>query len=301
MWEVILSIGLLASTESRVALAPWRAQARTALRDLPREQLLMLRHLVPPVGDFPDFLTPAQASAGMEAGIEAMLNTPRHRLRREVAVLPTVPSWLSPLADGRVETLTLLASALRGYHATVVAPHLPVMQGVVDFERAMHARSLLDSGPEGLLSGLGPTMRWRRPVLEVDYPVKHEIHLDGRGILLLPSAFCWRVPVSLIDPDLPPVLVYPATRNLEWWFKDDTHRFQTLANLLGTTRAACLRVIEGGCTTSEMARRISGTPSSASQHATTLREAGLINSNRQGNTVIHTLTPLGADLLKVNS
>ncbi|MET8159733.1 winged helix-turn-helix domain-containing protein [Sphaerisporangium sp. NPDC005289] len=301
LWEVVLSVCLLRSTESRVVLGPWRAQARAALRRLPRAQLRVLHHLAPPVGDFPDFLTPAQASEGLEAGIEAMLSTPRHRLRREVAVLPTVPSWLSPLADGSVETLDLLANALRGYYTTVIAPHQPVMQAVVDFERTMHARSLLDNGPEGLLSRLGPTMRWNRPVLEVDYPVKHEIHLNGRGILLLPSAFCWRVPVSLIDPGLPPVLVYPATRNLEWWSGGDAHSSQTLANLLGGTRAACLRVIESGCTTSEMARRISGTPSTASQHATTLREAGLIVSNRQGNTVIHTLTPLGADLLKINS
>jgi DNA-binding transcriptional ArsR family regulator len=301
LWETVLSITLLGSADSRAALGPWRAQARAALRRLPRTQLRMLHHLAPPVGDFPDFLTPAQASDGLEAGIEAVLSTPRHRLRREVGVLRERSSWLRPLADGDAQALTQLGDAIRGYHATVIAPYQPAMQALVDVERTARARSVLDGGPEGLLSRLGPAMRWKRPVLEVDYPVEHEIHLDGRGILLQPSAFCWRVPISLIDPGLPPVLVYPVTRNLEWWSGPDGHGSRTLANLLGATRAACLRVIENGCTTGEMARRIRSTPSTASQHATTLREAGLIASTRRGKEVIHTLTPLGADLLRANS
>ena len=35
----------------------------------------------------------------------------------------------------------------------------------------------------------------------------------------------------------------------------------------------------------------------ASQHATVLRKAGLIITHRQGSSVLHVLTPLGADLL----
>lgn len=302
LWETVLSITLLDTVHSRAILGPWRARTRTALRRLPRSHVQLLRHLAPPVGDFPDFLTPPQASQGLEAGIEAVLATPRRRLRQELAVLPHVPLWVRPLAEGNQEALNQLGEAFRAYHRAVIAPYWPKMQALVDAERAICARSLLDRGGEGLLSGLGPTMRWKPPVLEVNYPVEHEIRLAGRGLLLLPSAFCWRVPVTFIDPRLPPVLVYPIARELEWWAGTAVGRGpQTLANLLGPTRAACLRVIESGCSTGELARRIDGTPPTASQHATTLREAGLITSTRQGNTVIHTLTPLGTELLNVNS
>jgi hypothetical protein len=138
-------------------------------------------------------------------------------------------------------------------------------------------------------------------VLEVDYPVEHDIHLGGRGLLLVPSVFCWRVPVTLIDPGLPPVLVYPVTRGPDWWQPAAGGRgAKTLANLLGPTRAACLRVIENGCTTTELARRTGVSPPTASQHAGALREAGLTASTRRANTMLHTLTPLGAALLAAN-
>ncbi|MFJ8608068.1 ArsR/SmtB family transcription factor [Streptomyces sp. NPDC093675] len=261
----------------------------------------MLRYLAPPIGDFPDFLTPPEALQGVDAGIDAVLATPRHRLRRELAVLPGAPSWARPLADGELEALAGLGQALRSYYGAAVAPYWPRIQTLIDSERATRSRILLDQGSEGLLAVLGPTMRWKSPVLEVDYPVEHDIHLAGRGLILLPSAFCWQTPITLIDPSLPPVLVYPLSRRAGWWTAPvDSPKPRTLTNLLGSTRAACLRAIEDGCTTGELARRTGTTPPTASQHATILREAGLTATARQGNTVIHTLTPLGTALLHRN-
>jgi DNA-binding transcriptional ArsR family regulator len=298
LWETVLSISLVGTVRGRAVFDPWRARARVALARLPRGQWRLLRHLVPPKGDFPDFLTPSEASQGLEAGIAAILSTSRLRLREEMTVLPHAGSVTRPLGEGDPGALCDLGEALRGYHDAVIAPYWPRIHAVVDAERAMRARPLLDRGSEELLAELGPTMRWRPPVLEADYPADHEIHLGGRGLLMVPSAFCWRTPITLIDPGLPPVLVYPASRGPGWWdVAAGGGASRPLANLLGPTRAACLRVIEDGCTTGELARRIGGTSPTASQHATTLREAGLITSTRQGNTVIHTVTPLGAGLL----
>jgi DNA-binding transcriptional ArsR family regulator len=56
-------------------------------------------------------------------------------------------------------------------------------------------------------------------------------------------------------------------------------------------------VIAHGCTTTELARRLRISPGGASQHATVLREAGLVTSRRQRNTVRHSITKLGLDLL----
>ncbi|MGW5127967.1 ArsR/SmtB family transcription factor [Streptomyces sp. NPDC004069] len=300
MWETVLSIHLLGNAHGRAVFDPWRTRVRARLGRTPAWPMRLLRHLAPPVGDFPDFLTPPQASQGMEAGIDAILSTPRRRLRRELQVLPTAPSWSRPLADGSLETLAALGQALRTYHRSAIAPYWPRIQALVDAERAKRARSVLDRGGEGLLSCLGPTMRWRPPVLEVDYPVEHDIRLAGRGLVLVPSVFCWRLPVTLIDPSLPPVLVYPLSRGPGWWAAPGHTRRRNLGNLLGPTRAACLHAIEDGCTTGELARRLGVAPPTASEHATVLREAGLSTSTRTGNAVLHTLTPLGAALLDAN-
>lgn len=143
-------------------------------------------------------------------------------------------------------------------------------------------------------------MRWRPPVLEADYPVDKEVHLRGRGLLLIPSYFCRRTPVALADASLPPTLVYPARipepRSAP--LTGPTHaRLEALARLLGHTRAAVLESLGRSCTTSELARRAGVSLSSASEHAAVLRNAGLISSSRQRNCVRHALTPMGVALL----
>jgi DNA-binding transcriptional ArsR family regulator len=72
---------------------------------------------------------------------------------------------------------------------------------------------------------------------------------------------------------------------------------RALASLLGRTRSAALQAIADGCTTSELAQLIGVSVSAASQHATVLRNAGLITTQRDGKAVVHTLTLLGSSLL----
>ena len=72
-----------------------------------------------------------------------------------------------------------------------------------------------------------------------------------------------------------------------------------LARLIGRTRAAVLFAARTRPTTSELAQRVGISAASASEHATVLREAGLITTHRHRNTVRHTLTRIGVDLLRV--
>ncbi|MGC0334805.1 hypothetical protein RKD23_007795 [Streptomyces sp. SAI-170] len=55
------------------------------------------------------------------------------------------------------------------------------IQALVKAGRAGRAGVLLDRGGEGLLTGLGPTMRWRPRILEID----HEVPLDGRDLVFV--------------------------------------------------------------------------------------------------------------------
>ncbi|MEU6539020.1 ArsR family transcriptional regulator [Streptomyces sp. NPDC047000] len=301
MWEIVLSANKLLNTEGRAVFGAWRVRARARLRRLPRAQVKLIRYLAPSVGDFPDFLTPFQTAPDLRAGVTAVLATPKRRLRKDLAVLADPPAWAEPLADADRATLTELGNALQGYYQAVLAPVWPRLHALVDADRAVRARALLDHGTDGLLHSLRPALRWSPPVLEADYPVNRDLHLAGRGLLLVPSVFCHGGPVTLIDPDLAPVLIYPVAPGRDWWVHPALTRSDALARLLGPGRAAALRVIEQGCTTSELARRTGLAPPTVSQHATALRAANLIVSTRHRNTVVHTLTPLGTALLAENT
>jgi DNA-binding transcriptional ArsR family regulator len=182
----------------------------------------------------------------------------------------------------------------------VIEPHWADVQAAIAAERSRRSRDLLHRGVGALLNGLGPAIRWRPPILECDYPVEHDLHLNGRGLLLIPSFFCWRRPVALVNPDLQPVLVYPIVHGLADGPaapRTPAHTSRSLVVLLGRTREAILSSVEDGCTTTELSRRASTSLPSASRHATALREAGLITTHRHGGEVLHILTPLGRALL----
>lgn len=286
----------------------WRAESRTRLNGETR----LLSAVVPPRGYFPDFLTPSQEGAepfGLDAGMEALRDTPVERLHGDLALLAensprpqrspgggrSPAALVDALAEGRTEPLGRLIAALRSYHRATVEPYWPHIQASVEADRAIRGRALLDGGTDELLSTLPPMIRWREPVLEADYPVDRELFLDGRGLLLQPSFFCRGTPVVYRDPDLPPVLVYPVTHRAAPAFAEPG---PWLGRLVGHTRSAVLRSVGHGCTTSELARRTGVSLASASQHACVLREAGLLLTLRHGSSVLHTLTPLGASLLR---
>jgi DNA-binding transcriptional ArsR family regulator len=129
--------------------------------------------------------------------------------------------------------------------------------------------------------------------------------LGGRGIVLVPSVLCPVGPVPFFpyDGSGPAVLFYPvagdAVSQAQLWQAAVPNGSSALATLLGRTRAAALEVIAGGCTTTELARRLGVSAANASQHASALRGAGLVTSRRDANRMLHTVTPLGARLLEV--
>lgn len=185
------------------------------------------------------------------------MSTPRTRLHSELTVLGSrnpLPSWTRSLADGEPAALRRLARCVRTYHHGMLGPSWPRISSCANTDRALRLHALRQGGAEAMLRTYGPSMRWRAPVLEVVYPVDRDLHLEGRGLLLVPSYFA-RSPVALADTALPPTLVYPARPRTA----DDTPRtHKGLAPLLGHTRAAVLQALGGDPTTTELARRAGG-------------------------------------------
>ncbi|MGW6708175.1 helix-turn-helix domain-containing protein [Streptomyces sp. NPDC054956] len=331
LWETILSFHRLRDRRDARLFGDWRTETRSRLNAETR----LLGALIPSRGYFPDFLTPVEGQYGWDVGLDALRAIRPERMRRELVLLgkgagagsgmaaafgmPSaagtgagadgqVPRRLRDLMEDSTAHLPRLLAELRGYHRAAVEPYWTHIQAQIEAERAARGRALLDGGADELLASLPSMLRWRAPVLECDYPVDRDVRLRGRGLLLQPSFFCRRTAVTLHDPELPPVLVYPAaaelasaqpgceaTRPAE---EQRQHRQRTLGKLVGHTRSVVLQAIGDGATTSELARRAGVSLASASQHAGVMREAGLVTTLRRGNAVLHTVTPLGAALLK---
>ncbi|MFE6621212.1 winged helix-turn-helix domain-containing protein [Streptomyces sp. NPDC057740] len=298
MWEALLSMHMLQTDTGSAVFGGWRGRVRHELPSVVRPLL----RLAPPVGYSADFLTPAAGAGGLDAGVGALLSTPRQRLRGDLVELSRagrrLPSWARPLADGDRAAVVHLARAFRAYFATALAPWWGRVRARFDAERAVHGRYLADGDLGALLGALHPGLVWRRPVLEVTGPgaTDRDVRLDGRGLLVLPSYFCWRKPTLLKDPALPCVVVYPMTH--ETVLSGGATGLRSLNALLGRTRAGILETVaEHGVTTTELAHDTGVSPATASHHVGILRRAGLVSTCKAGKAVLHTVTPLGRSLL----
>lgn len=296
MWETVCSIYRMRDQNLPLEFRQWR---RDAARNCSRDELATLGTLIPG-GYFPDFLTPSEGALGLDEGIEALLSTPRSRLREEVGMLAAtsaLPTWCRQLADGDRQAVQRLADAIRGHFRSTIEPYWQQARAHIDADRARRARAFLDGGTEGLLGSYLPLMRWEWPVLSIDVPYDQDIRLQGRGLLLVPSFMSVSTPDFLLDNTLPQVLVYPVEHSLAI-SAAALAPYMSLAPLIGDTRTAVLETIGQGSSTTELARRVGVSAASISQHTAVLRNAGLIRTNRVGKAVLHTLTPLGNALLE---
>ncbi|WP_145501335.1 winged helix-turn-helix domain-containing protein [Streptomyces sp. CFMR 7] len=298
LWEITNSVQTLQRTDGERVFGAWRRWVRPRLP----ESRLLLSPLLPAYGYSPDFLTPTSGDRStLQAAVDTLLGTERPRLRAELARLARsrrLPGWTRALAEGDKETLGRLGEALHAYQAEALVPHWHQVRADIDADRARRMESLMDGGTEALLAGLGPGVRWRPPVLEVDYPVDQQLRLRGRGLLLQPSFFCWPAPTTLADAELSPVLVHPI-RHTPDWASSPAERpdHDSLGQLVGRTRAALLRATRTGCSTVEAARLLQVTHPAVSQHANVLRAAGLITTVRTAGRAVHLATPEGRALL----
>lgn len=310
LWEAVLSLHLLQNRQAALTFDPWRRRTRAALRRAGLTAVMdMLMRLAPWASYFPDFLTPGQGNRDLETGLDRVLSTPRSQLGRELSLLfrsQPVPSWVHRLARGEVSVLTALAEALRSYWEVAIGPCFPMLRRSVCAESAVRCHALRTHGPIALLRDYGARASHGRDGLAFPYPVDREIQLDDRPLTIIPSFFCVLTPVALADVDSPPVLVQPLALAPGWMPEEDGQASRqepgakSLPRLVGATRAQALDLLESPMTTTRLAERLGLSPSTASRHASVLRDAGLVASWRDGAHVLHVRTALGDDLVEQN-
>ncbi|GAB3963607.1 winged helix-turn-helix domain-containing protein [Actinoallomurus acanthiterrae] len=297
MWDVLLSLHQLPGHDGALTYDPWRRQVRAELPP----SLRWLGGIAPPRGYSPDFLTPGADS--LEHGLDLIASTPLTVIRKELRILAArqrLPAPADALADGSAAAMRGLVGALRRHHQVALAPFTRRIERSVRADVAARGRALQDSGIEALFVGLHDQARWRPPVLELPYPVDRDLRLEGRGLRLVPSFFCWKYPIAFRDPELPPTLVFPIERDFAWAVLTRRPASpRSLEALLGRTRATILSTVAArACSTSELAARVGVSKSMASQHATVLRDAGLITTHRIGRQVMHSSTAAADTLLE---
>jgi hypothetical protein len=163
---------------------------------------------------------------------------------------------VSRLARGETAAVSELTQAMQTYYELAIQPHERGIIAAVQADRNVRLDAFAQAGIEGMLGSLRPMMTWEAGELQVQAHRDQEIHLDGRGLLIIPSYFCVNHPMTMFDPTLPPVLIYPVPRSPETLPQEQR---VALSALIGQTRAAMLESIGSGCTTSELARPSAGT------------------------------------------
>jgi DNA-binding transcriptional ArsR family regulator len=299
LWDVLLSLHVLQDRANSVVFDEWRRRTWTAA-PVP---IRILAELAPPWGYSPDFLTPGRGDAELGVLMDTVMSTPREHLSHDLAELAQVrrpTRWTTRLADGDPKALRQLAAVAAEYHRLALLPYQDSIDALVKADRDRRAQALLAGGVDRLLSSLHPRCIWEAPVLQVPIYADRDLHLAGRGLVLVPSLFCRIQPITLLVNDRPPVLVYPLSPRLGWLRatgRTDDPELSPVGSLLGSTRARILDAATVRGTTSELAGRVGVGMPVVSRHTAALRAAGLLSSQRHGGSVTHSVTALGMAVL----
>jgi hypothetical protein len=289
---------------SRRRVDRWLREARAAFPVTARPLLDLLRPCMP----WPDFLD--SFAPDLKEGLEEVRATPRAILRSQLSDgwqkrADRPPTWVRNLAEGDRESVELVVRALHDLHQAVVEPRWDGALVTFHAEVARRMPMLAVGGHEELFAALHPRLRWRENGLDRT-GFDGEYDLRGLGMVLMPSPFWTGDPLFSISDDglRPNVLVYAAhPRGFHGRTPDadgltaDPVGGDSLAALLGPTRAAVLRALAAPRGTSELAGVVGISPASASEHAKVLREVYLIETSRAGRVARHSLTPLGRTML----
>src|SRR6185312_13050788 len=186
---------------------PWLRSLSGRLHGLALERLAALN---PPRGYTPDFLVPLPSGplGDIDDDLAALRATPIAHIRADMALFATqhtrgheiaAPYLASPRREVR-----RLADVLEAYWDRAIEPAWPRIRAFLEADIAYRAQRLTTGGPAALFADLNPNVTWRQPHLDVQVPAHDAtVDLDGRGLLLVPSAFAARPVVSDRAPWLP--------------------------------------------------------------------------------------------------
>jgi hypothetical protein len=293
LWEVLASVRVRHDRGVPSVHQKWFAKQRPGPDGL-------LARLVPPTGGYaPDFLTPPPVglTPDLQDELAVLKNTNPATVRAHLDLMPGTPD--AALRDFHAHPeagLARLADEITRYWEVAIAADWPRIHALLDADVRRRAHRLATDGVAAVLNDLHDRVRWQDGTLLVDQrhcaapPVP-----DGRGLVLIPSAFAWPSVLTVSSWDTPQ-LAYPAAGVATLW-EERSQPSDALGALLGAGRARILTELGSPLSTTELARRTGVTAGGVSQHLRVLRAAGLIATHRAGRLLLNSRTPAAETLL----
>jgi DNA-binding transcriptional ArsR family regulator len=302
VWETLSAVRTLAHDRSHEFHGPWRDAVAGEAARLELEPLLAVN---PARGTVPDFLTPPPQtpSPRLRDQLAEIRATPADQVERELAMCratvadATARRAIDALSADPAAARELLAGQIHEAWRRLVAPFWPRIAALVDADVAYRSHLLAGRGLGAVLGDLDTRIRWRDGTVTVDDPHRRTVNLDGRGLVLMPSAYVWPAVVVVVDEPWQPTIIYPARGIAELW-RSPSAPPAALGRLLGRTRALLLDALDPPASTTTLAGRLGLSPSGVSRHLIALRDAGLVRTARHGHEVRYARTRLGSAVLR---
>jgi DNA-binding transcriptional ArsR family regulator len=297
--EAINSLYMLHTGRVNTLHRRWAETARERLRDL---DTTLLRAIVPPARAV---ITPPLDLNGantIESQLELLADWPPSLLRADLESLwrglPMPVAARQVMADGPAGARRV-AAALGTYWNAAIAPHWDKIRAVLDADIAYRAQQVTLGGISALLKDLHPQLQFRQATIRIDKTGDRIYDLEGNGLLLIPCVFAGSC--LMFDPGslgMPTINYRPRGLGTVWDGYDTTRRAgDPLTALIGHSRTAILRNTELPITTTDLARELSLSGATISEHLSILKRCGMVTSWRSGSRVLYQRTPLASSIL----
>jgi DNA-binding HxlR family transcriptional regulator len=306
LWETIGSLSLLAW--NRVSAWPyseWGRKAERSVQNRPSAELVAwIRRLH---GVVPNPLTPVPASGRaiedeVQDLLEQLAELPEQQLRTLIA--STGPA--TPSAPGA--WLKWLSTVLLDYWRAALQPYWESMDSALRDDMLSRANLLASEGVNSALAHFDRRMRWSPPLLELPTAVPTCRLRCVDQLILVPQIFGRRATRCVVNGSGSVALSYQAHGAAVLGVPRETPSpapkpparspGDRLGLLLGRGKAAVLRGLVEPTTTSELASALNMSPSTISQHLSTLVAADVVRKRRNGARVIYVLQGAGVALLR---
>ncbi len=299
LWETIASVGLFADPGTATVHLPW---LREVARRVDQRALKPLVDLVPARGYTPDFLTPPPSGplATFTEELALLEATPLEQVVHDMTAFAEQVSasaaepWLRDPGRELARTSVTIAA----YWEVALQPVWEGVRALLDADIAHRAQRLTARGPDSVLPHLHRGVTWRDGALSVATRKDEDVDLDGRGLLLVPSAFGAQRPAAISRHPWQPTVVYPARGVGLLWERAARPPSDGLAQVIGPTRARLLADLDAPRSTTDLARRHELAPPTVSEHLAALRGASLVTGSRVARQVLYVRTELGDALVR---
>jgi DNA-binding transcriptional ArsR family regulator len=300
--EIVQAARALGSTRLEGAHAVWLQRRREGIEQLcDRRALAPLLALLPEDGYSPDFLAPLPRTAFPDVRTELRtiaatdLATARAQVDRALAYRTVDRATRRTL--GRRDVGRLLAGIMAALWHALLEPSWHDLGELLERDLAFRARSVARGGPVRLFDELSPLVRLGgRSVRVAPRLGGLRAPFVESELVLIPTVFLCRQVAAIIDGS--PGLIYPARGASRLVREQPRQTRETLAALLGATRALVLTSLSEPTTTTALARHLGRSPGNIADHLGVLRASKLIVSSRVGRHVLYSRTQLADELVK---